>query len=251
MYEGSRLLKARSTRRPMSRRARENAEQLFKRYDSYAVQQHQREKMLEAIAKADSELIRSADTADLARQLADQFSLEAPTLTDAALSITVDETEVDVTGDFRFGAWGPGPHNAPGILVTYYVPFSGDRQMFDVTPSTRNLSMRPVELGDGEIRFAYERPDQDVAATKAEVDREIQQIKESLNWMRNDFQNFNTTLLTAARESIDARKSRLAQMSQGAKSIGIPIRKPAGLWSGARDGSACDESASEKARGTL
>ena len=48
----------------MSRRARENAEQLFKRYDSYAVQQHQREKMLEAIAKADSELIRSADTAD-------------------------------------------------------------------------------------------------------------------------------------------------------------------------------------------
>jgi hypothetical protein len=216
----------------MSRRARQNAEQLFNRYDSYSVQQHQRQKMVEAIGQAESELIRSADAEELARQFADQFALEAPTLTEAALSITVDETEVDVTGDFRFGAWGPGPHNVPGIRVTYYVPYSGDRQMFDITPSTRNLSMRPVDLGDGELQFAYERPDQDVMATKAEVDREIQQVKESLNWLRNDFQTFNATLLAAARESIEARKSRLAQMSRGAQSIGIPIRKPAAAANG-------------------
>jgi hypothetical protein len=104
--------------------------------------------------------------------------------------------------------------------------------MFDITPSTRNLSMRPVDLGDGELQFAYERPDQDVMATKAEVDREIQQVKESLNWLRNDFQTFNATLLAAARESIEARKSRLAQMSRGAQSIGIPIRKPAAAANG-------------------
>src|ERR1035438_7101244 len=198
----------------MSRRARQNAEQLFNRYDSYSVQQHQRQKMVEAIGQAESELIRSADAEELARQFADQFALEAPTLTEAALSITVDETEVDVTGDFRFGAWGPGPHNVPGIRVTYYVPYSGDRQMFDITPSTRNLSMRPVDLGDGELQFAYERPDQDVMATKAEVDREIQQVKESLNWLRNDFQTFqigwtwvmaNFNLLTSVRTRMSWR----------------------------------------------
>lgn len=63
----------------MSRRARQNAEQLFNRYDSYSVQQHQRQEMVEAIGQADSELIRSADAEELARQFADQFALEAPT----------------------------------------------------------------------------------------------------------------------------------------------------------------------------
>jgi hypothetical protein len=192
------------------------------------VQQHQRQKMAEAVEQAGSELIRTADPDALARQFADEFSLAAPTLTEEALSITVDEAEVDVTGDFRFAAWGPGPHNVPGIRVTYYVPYSGDRQMFDITPSMRNISMRPVELHQGELRFVYERPDQDVAATKAEVDREIHQVGESLNWMRNDFRTFNAGLIVMAREAIEARKSRLAQMSQGAQSIGIPIRKAGG-----------------------
>jgi hypothetical protein len=211
----------------MPRRARQNAEQLFNRNDFYSMQQHQRQKMLEAVGEADSELIRSADAEELRSQFADRFALEAPTLTDAALSVTVDEAEVDVTGDFRFGAWGPGPHSVPGIRVTYYVPYSGEREMFNFAPSTRNLSLRPVELRDGELRFAYERPDQDVMSTKPEVDREIQQVKESLDWLRRDCQAFNATLPQTAMETIEARKSRLAQMSQGTQSIGIPIRKAA------------------------
>ena len=232
MYEGLRLPRSFLPREEMSRRARQNAEQLFHRYDFHSVQQHQRQKMVEAIGEADSELLRSADAEELGSQFADQFALEAPTLTEAALSVTVDEAEVDVTGDFRFGAWGPGPHNVPGIRVTYYVPYSGEREMFNFTPSTRNLSLRPVELCDGELRFGYERPDQDVMATKAEVDREIQQVKESLDWLRRDCHAFNATLPQTARETIEARKSRLAQMSQGAQSIGIPIRKAAAINTG-------------------
>lgn len=139
------------------------------------------------------------------------------------------KAEVDVTGDFRFAAWGPGPHNVPGIRVTYYVPYSGERAMFSVAPGTRNVSLRPVELHDGELRFAYERSDQDVMATKAEVDKEIRQIKESLEWLRQDCQAFNATLPAMAREGIEARKLRLAQMSQGVHSIGISIRKSASV----------------------
>jgi hypothetical protein len=54
--------------------------------------------MAEAIGQADADLIRSADVEELARRFADRFSLEVPTLTEAALSITVDETEVDARG---------------------------------------------------------------------------------------------------------------------------------------------------------
>jgi len=147
--------------------------------------------MLAAIDNADTELIRSGDVAELVQQFAQQYSLEAPTLIEGALSITVDETQVDVTGNIRYGAFGPGPTFTQGISASYFVPFSGDAEMFDCRASRWNLSLRPVELGKGELIFTYLRTDQDVEATKAEFDKEIAQIQESLDWLRQDCQRFS------------------------------------------------------------
>jgi hypothetical protein len=86
----------------MARRGRDNAEYLFKGYDSYSLQEHKRQQMATAIADADTEAIRTGDIEELAKQFSDQFMLEAPTLIEGALSIIVDEVQVDVSGDIRF-----------------------------------------------------------------------------------------------------------------------------------------------------
>jgi hypothetical protein len=208
-------------------RARPNAEQLFARFGFYSLQEHNRQQMANAIAEADAELIRTGDVEDLTTQFAEEFTVEAPTLIEGALSINAEEAQIDVTGDFRFGAFGPGPTYAPGIRVSYHVPYSGDREMFHCTASTRNLSLRPVELGNGELIFTYLRTDQDVLATKPEFDRELAQIKESLEWLRQDCHRFNATLPAQARDLIVARKTRLAEMTQGIRDLGVPIRRAA------------------------
>lgn len=97
----------------MPRRGRENAERLFSTYDSYSLQEHQRQLLAEAIAEADADQIGMGDADKLAKQFADRFSLEAPTLLEGALSVTAEEVEVDVTGDIRFGAFGPEPTFVP------------------------------------------------------------------------------------------------------------------------------------------
>jgi TIR domain len=206
---------------------RPNAEHLFSRYDCYGLQEHQRQEMAEKIGQADPEVIRTGDVEELANRFAEQFFLEAPTLLPGALSITVEEHQVDVQGDFRFGAYGPDPNYVSGIRVCYYVPFFGEREMFGCAANARNLSLRPVEIGDHELQFAYERPDQEVGATKAEFDREISQIEETLGWLRNDCRTFNAALPAQAREKIVARKGRLAEMTQGIQSLGLPIRRAA------------------------
>ena len=53
--------------------------------------------------------------------------------------------------------------------------------MFRCAGNARNLSLRPAELRDHELELAYERSDQDIAAAKAEFDRELSQIKEVLD----------------------------------------------------------------------
>lgn len=183
--------------------------------------------MAAEIAQASPELINGGDVEELAKEFAEKNALEAPILLEGALSISAQEQQVDVAGDFRFGAFGPGPNYVPGIVVRYFVPFSGDREMFRCAANTRNLSLRPAELRDHELEFAYERPDQEVAATKTEFDRELSQIREALGWLRNDCQTFNASLPAQAREKIIARRARLAEMSQGVQSLGVPIRSAA------------------------
>ena len=208
-------------------RARPNAEQLFAGFAFYSLQEHKRQQMATAIAEADAELIRTGAVEELTEHFTEQFTVEAPTLIEGALSINAEEAQIDVTGDIRFGAFGSGPTYAPGIRVSYYVPYSGDREMFHCTASTRNLSLRPVEFGNGELIFTYLRTDQDVLATKPEFDRELSQIKESLEWLRQDCRGFNATLSAQARDLIVARRTRLAEMTQGIRDLGVPIRTAA------------------------
>jgi hypothetical protein len=183
--------------------------------------------MIATIRDADSEVIRTFDPEELTKQLAEEFALQAPTLLEGALSISVEEAQVDVSGDFRFGVFGPEPTYVAGIRASYYVPYSGNREMFHCVPSTRNRSVQPVELGDEELTFTFERPDQDIPSTKTEFDREVSQIRESLEWLRQDCQNFNATLPIVARQHIDSRRERLTYMTQGVQDLGLPIRKAA------------------------
>jgi hypothetical protein len=208
-------------------RARPNAEQLFAGFAFNSLQESKRRQMANAVAEADPELVRVGDVEELTKQFAEEFTVEPPTLIEGALSINAEEAQIDVTGDFRFGAFGPGPTYAPGIRVSYYVPYSGDREMFHCTASTRNLSLRPVELGNGELIFTYQRTDQDVLATQPEFDRELAQIKGSLEWLRQDCRGFNASLPAQARDLIMARRTRLVEMTQGIRDLGVPIRRAA------------------------
>ena len=212
----------------MPRRARPNGQHLFNQMPFYALQEHQRQQLAAAINEEDPELIRTGDIDALAKVFADRFALEAPTLIEGALSVSVEEANVDVTGDFRFGSFDDEPVHVAGIRADYYVPYEGEEEMFGCTASMRNLSLRPIELRRQELVFTYERPDQDIPATKAEFDRELAQIRENLGWLANDCRSFNATLPGQARELLLARRKRLEAMTTHIKDLGVPIRKPAG-----------------------
>lgn len=85
--------------------------------------------------------------------------------------------------------------------------------------------MAYVPLSEAELTFTYERPNQDVAADKVEFDRELWPIRQNLDWLQQDCRRFNPTLAAQARDSITARKTRMAQMTQGANALGVPIRR--------------------------
>lgn len=181
--------------------------------------------MSDAIATADQEAIVNADVEALVRSLSDRFSVGVPELIEGAISLTAEEAQADASGDIRYGAFGPGPHYVPGIKVTYYVPFSGERQMFECKPNAWSSNLPAAEVGDNELLISFVRPGQDVAATKVEFDRQLSLIRQYLGWLAENCRTFNLSLPALARQEITARKSRLEQMTQSVGTMGVQIRR--------------------------
>jgi hypothetical protein len=80
-------------------------------------------------------------------------------------------------------------------------------------------------LRNDELVFVLMRPDQNVAATKSVLDHDLVRIKQHLKWVSNDAESFNATLLAEAKQQLNARRERIAQVAQSTESLGVPVRR--------------------------
>jgi len=214
---------------PNARRGHTDGDYLFRTYDFFAVQESQREKMKRAIEESDTFTIQTGSVEQAADLFVQRFLLEVPELTEGAISVDVEESQIDVSGDrrraFCSGRFEDGPHLVPGIRASYFVPFRGDRDLFKCQPNTYSSVVPFADLDDKELRFRFERPDQNVAETKKAFDAELSRVKEYLGWLRENVNDYNASLPLLARERVTARRIRLAELQRGTESLGVPIRR--------------------------
>jgi TIR domain len=208
----------------MPRSGHSRSDYLFHDSDFFTVQHNNQERLKKAIDDAPPTTIRDGATNEVAERFVADSQLEVPELTEGAISVDIEEADVDVTGNLQYGHYGRGPHYAPGIRASYYVPFTGDSRMLKVKPSTFTTVLPAAAIEKNELRFTFELPGQPVAETKQAFDNELRQVKEYLGWLRENVKTHNESLLPLARQRIEARRSRLAEMERGSSSLGIPIR---------------------------
>jgi TIR domain len=142
--------------------------------------------------------------------------------------LDVAEAEVDVTGDWsRDLERSSGPHYVPGIEARYYVPFTGDRELFGAQPSTFTAAPPQGILNSAELEFVYRRPGTNVAETKAHFDHDLAEVKRWLQWANADVAQFNRGLPRAIQGTVTARLQRLQETEAGTEGLGIAIRRKA------------------------
>ncbi len=202
-------------------------EYLFSDCDLYAVLENQREHMVQAINDADASVVNGRPAEEVADEFVRQFQLNPPELTEGAISVEVEEAQVDVSGDpNRLFFDHQGPFYVPGIRATYYVPFSGDPYLLKCRPSTYSTMLPAVDNINGhELVFSYERGDTNVAATKEQFERDLSTLRQYVEWVRHDSRRFNESLPPIALQRVAARQTRLREMQQGTESLGVPIRR--------------------------
>src|SRR5688572_16666295 len=179
----------------MPRRGHSDSDYLFHDYEFYGNAEAWKEKLKEAIDKADPAAVKSGTADEAAEPFVQEFQVQVPELTEGAISVDVEEAKVDVTGDFRYGHFERGRLLVPAIRASYFVPFTGDGQMFRVKPNRWSSVIPAAAIENRELRFTFERDGQDVAATKRDFEEELKRVKEYLGWLRDNVDNYHQELL--------------------------------------------------------
>jgi len=198
---------------------------LFNEGQLRAVFDNIEEKIRQAVAEMPAPELRDGDEAQIRAELADRFTIEPIRYTEGAVSASAEEAQVDVSGSWKRDLMDRSrPFYVAGIRVSYFVPFTGDSQLFRFQPSTHSFHLPRAEVEGSDLAFHVTRPDTDVGATKRTFDEEFQRTKEWTAWVNQDVERFNSDIRPKIAQAVSERRARLRAVSSGANSLGIPIR---------------------------
>ncbi len=126
------------------------------------------------------------DPEKLAQEIADDLVLDLPVLDEPGIYTTDRQVKVDARGiPGRIVFPGRGPVLIDATKITFHIPFKGDPEIFDVSPSTHSLNppVADIDPQRREILITCEAVDEN-SPVKVNFERTLQAIKQHLDWLR-------------------------------------------------------------------
>lgn len=153
---------------------------------------------------------------DLLEVLQTNYSLEVPSILENRIHII--ETKVDV--ELRIGR----SHYSKGTRVKISIPFEGDGELLQYSPSQFTLSRPRGEIIGQEIHIIYEIVTYDADRFKKMYMQELDEIKQYIEWVREDVKNFNDSLKSLAGQCIRQRKKKILDAYNLVSALELPIK---------------------------
>lgn len=182
-------------------------------------------------------VIRARPDAEMIEELAEELQIVPLVLNRAGAKMVREEIQIDVRGDPRRDIFDQGrPILIPGIKVVVSVPYTGDKELWQLQPSSYQLSgpkgtIHPNPGSDsGELDLAFKQPsDEPLDQIKTALDRRLNDIEFFLNSQARDLEGFGSQLRNQIASAITDRRSRLTKHDSLSSLLGIPeAQRPGG-----------------------
>lgn len=178
----------------------------------------------------DQFLATSVDT--LVEHVHAQLAVDPLQIHEDQLQMEDGEAKIDVTGRFDYGAWGDGPVMAAGHRLRFYLPFSGDPQLWKMRPNA-STSMPPHGDVDASRRvLIIELTNTSNTPSEwyqNEFRRVLDGIREYVGWQRAMVTRHNEAIAPAVREAVERRKAEIEKLHGLASAFNIPLVKKPGM----------------------
>jgi hypothetical protein len=185
--------------------------------------------MVQEVERAPEEHVLQVDEEAWAHALAERWSVAAPELrAEDAWMDPPKDVQVDVSWDhFRRAITDPSrPAYVPGHQAVVHIPFTGDKTIFSLQPSTFTMNPPRADVADGELRLIIEYPSDTPANIKGETNGLINAVNAYLGYARNDIDQFNRGLEAQARAAIQNRRRRVERHRAHIAETGLPVGPP-------------------------
>ncbi len=212
----------------MRRRGSSIREYLFTEGDLGATLRSQAEKMKQAIAAYPADKLLSATVDSLVEYFVAEHSGNPLEIDENAIYADEPrESRVDVTGDIRYGGRlrGSGPVMAPGISVSFHIPFTGDEVLLRCSPSRKHLNPPSGRILRGEVVVDLQATEAEKGKVGERFKEQLASIQQHVEWSGADVVAFNATLPDQARRWIEARRGRLESTQAVVADLGFPVRR--------------------------
>jgi len=179
-------------------------------------------------------VLRARPEAQLIDDLAEELKIAPLELDETGRTMRREEVQIDVSGDpFRDIFSNGRPVLIPGIRVVVSIPFQGDQHLWQLQPSTYNLSpprgnVRANRDGQsGTLEVVIEQPaDQPLEHIKARLDEITKNIDFFTTNQRNDLAGYGAQLRREVASAVADRRARLSKHDGLADLLGIPEAQP-------------------------
>lgn len=191
----------------------------YRKYLSDALRA-QGQKMLDEINSLDENQILNTSEEDLCNYFVKKYEVEALKIDESQIQTDYGDAEIDVSRRWDYDYTG----YVTGTRITYYIPFTGDRNLFELQPSHFNLNPPRADVRNSEIVMIYERTTSEATQIKGEFKSELTRLKNYLKWVEQDVTQFNSSIRETASQGIKVRREKILRDRDLVESIGFPLR---------------------------
>ena len=182
------------------------------------------------IASLNEDRVLSTSLEELCEYFVGKYEVEPIVIDETGIQVDYGDAQVDVSHRFEYAVFNRGrPTHVTGTRITFYVPFSGDSNLFKCRPSSWSSYTPRGSVRGSDLIFVYDRPSGDAPNIGNEFKRDINSVGDYLAWSADDLEKFNSSLHQKASQQLSARREKLLSDRGIIESLGFPLKRRTGV----------------------
>jgi len=202
-----------------------NSGRLFATFDLRDMLNERLSSLKNEVEQLDPNRLLNTAEPDLSNYLVEKYSLEVPRLRIDEWNVEENETRIDVSNDLnRWIVDKNKPFYIAGQQINIEIPFDGEAELFFARASTSSLTNPKAKINGQSLLLSFEITHDDQRDIRPEIDHERKEIEKNLNWVKDDVDKFNQSLVVVSKNAIDNRRDRILSNQGRVAKLGIPLK---------------------------
>ena len=201
-------------------------DRLFHSYDLRMTIENQGKTFDNEINSLSENEVLNTSQEDMVKYLVGKHRINPLAIDEPGIQMDHGDAQIDVSGDIRRGILDrSSPFYITGTRVTFYVPFTGDSELFKCQPSTYSTNPPRATVRSNELVFTYDVTVEERSSVEGTFRQALEQTRVHVERINADVATFNINLPERAGQRLTARREKLLRDRDTVAEIGFPLRR--------------------------